>query len=205
MRKAMCFGFILVLLFFSLPIKGISDTEEKIEYQVIPDEAIRLRILAHSDSEDDQRIKHQVRDAVNAEISEWVQDMTDIDEARELIAQRVPDIEKTVADVLDTAGENKEFSVEYDSHVTFPVKVYGSYLYPAGEYEAVLITIGAGQGSNWWCVLFPPLCFLDFSAGTSVAEETDEATTDESEKTAEKEDDDSVEVKFFLFEWLGWS
>src|SRR5699024_1483428 len=66
-------------------------------------------------------------------------------------------------------------------------------------------TIGAGQGSNWWCVLFPPLCFLDFSAGTSVAEETDEATTDESEKTAEKEDDDSVEVKFFLFEWLGWS
>ncbi|MEH7280107.1 stage II sporulation protein R, partial [Bacillus toyonensis] len=56
-------------------------------------------------------------------------------------------------------------------NVKFPTKVYGNFIYPAGEYEAVLITIGKGEGANWWCVLFPPMCFLDFSSGTAVRKE----------------------------------
>ena len=68
--------------------------------------------------------------------------------------------------------------------VEFPTKLYGQFLYPAGQYEAVLITLGEGTGANWWCVLFPPLCFLDFSNGVAVSEGFDE----EEEKKAEEQE-----------------
>lgn len=166
------------------------------DYQVIPDDAIRLRILANSDSTEDQAMKEKVRDAVNLEITEWVADITDIEEARALIQDNLAEIEKVIHDVVG----NSDFAVAYDDEITFPMKLYGDYLYPAGEYEAILVTLGEGKGSNWWCVLFPPLCFLDFSFGTTV-----ESNTTTEEAVAADEPEEEVEVKFFLFEWLGWS
>lgn len=179
----------------------MSQLEEKqggTDYQVIPDEAIRLRILANSDSDADQELKRMVRDEVNEVITEWVAEITDIEEARKLIEARIPEINEIVKEVLKGEGSSDSFKVEYGSDITFPAKLYGDYVYPAGEYEAVLITIGEGKGDNWWCVLFPPLCFLDFSNGTTVAAEED---TEEEPQVAEEK----TEVKFFLFEWFGWS
>lgn len=187
--------------------------------QEIPDDAIRLRILANSDSEEDQQMKHKVRDQVNEYIDNLVVDITDIEEARQTIRENVPVLNKIVADELATEGMEMTHSVEYDSNVSFPTKKYGNYVYPAGEYEAVLITIGEGEGENWWCVLFPPLCFLDFSNETTVADtETDEEVEDQTqeidrseeeiddlEHNKQAEDEEEVEVKFFLFEWLGLS
>ena len=66
---------------------------------------------------------------------------------------------------LKREGSKDSFQVKFSKNVKFPTKVYGNFIYPAGEYEAVLITIGEGEGANWWCVLFPPMCFLDFRAG----------------------------------------
>src|SRR5699024_8940066 len=128
------------------------------EIQIIPDEAIRLRILANSDSAEDQQIKHLIRDEVNKEISSWVQHINDINVARELIETNISKVEETVARVLSEQGSAHTVDVRYGSNITFPVKLYDNFLYPAGEYEAVLITLGSGEGSNWWCVLFPPLC-----------------------------------------------
>lgn len=203
MRKLVFFVFISIILFFSFPIIGESrDQVEQDDIQVIPDEAIRLRILAHSDGEADQEIKRMVRDQVNKEITAWVNDIKDIQEARNLIQERVPEISGIVDETLKAEGKSSEFEVEYSENVSFPAKLYGSYLYPAGEYEAVLITIGEGKGSNWWCVLFPPLCFLDFGNGTSVSDEEEDVS---SMAEGSDEDEEEVEVKFFLFEWLGWS
>lgn len=171
---------------------------ENLDYQVIPDEAIRLRILANSDEEKDQQIKREVRDEVNRIVSRWVADITDIEEARELIQERLPEIDELVGEVLQESYENREYTVDYGKNITFPMKLYGDYLYPAGEYEAILITLGEGDGSNWWCVLFPPLCFLDFSFGTTVEAK-------DGELDQELEEEEETEVKFFLFEWLGWS
>lgn len=202
MKKLVFFAFIFIILFFSMPMIGTSQQGfSEDDYQVIPDDAIRLRILANSDNEADQQLKRKVRDHVNEKITKWVEHIADIDEARELIQDRLPEIEATIAEVLAKENSTDDFQVEYGEEVTFPVKLYGDYLYPAGEYEAVLITIGEGEGANWWCVLFPPLCFLDFSNGTSVAE----AGTDEVEEIEEEEDVEEAEVKFFLFEWLGLS
>lgn len=189
---------------------------------MIPDEAIRLRILANSDSEEDQALKRKVRDAVNEEITVWVAELTSIEAARELIQERLPEIEKIVARVLEEEKSNQSYSVDYGRNVQFPTKLYGQFLYPAGEYEAILISLGEAEGANWWCVLFPPLCFLDFSTGDAI-EASDEEGTDvameQEEQEVEKEDKqdkkdkkenaenqesegEEVEVKFFLVEFF---
>ncbi|MEC2837048.1 stage II sporulation protein R, partial [Bacillus thuringiensis] len=138
---------------------------------VIPKEAVRLRILANSDSDQDQALKRKVRDEVKAQIDGWVADLTSFEEARKVIQSHIPEIEKTVENTLKREGSKESFQVKFSKNVKFPTKVYGNFIYPAGEYEAVLITIGEGEGANWWCVLFPPMCFLDFSSGTAVRKE----------------------------------
>jgi stage II sporulation protein R len=185
------------------------------EPMVIPSEAIRLRILANSDNEEDQAIKRKVRDAINAEITEWVADLTSIEDARELIQSRLPEIQKIAEEVVADEGSDQKVNADFGK-VSFPTKLYGQFLYPAGEYEAILITLGEGKGANWWCVLFPPLCFLDFSNGVAVSEGFEEgekkgevkaeeiaADTDSEKETAPvytEEDEEPVEVKFFLAE-----
>ncbi|TRM10786.1 stage II sporulation protein R [Lentibacillus cibarius] len=205
MRKITVAIIIFFILLFSLPLVSTSEemgSDAESDVEVIPDEAIRLRILANSDKQDDQQLKRKVRDEVNAAITEWVGDITNIEQARTMIENRTPEIKKIVGDVLKEENKEQSYNVEYGKNVTFPAKLYGSYLYPAGEYEAVLITLGKGKGANWWCVLFPPLCFLDFSNGTSVAE----AEEKDENKADEREDkEDKAEVKFFLFEWFDWS
>lgn len=189
-------GLLFLLLSIIPVISAAKELQNKeLDYQVIPDEAIRLRILANSDSKKDQDIKHTVRDEVNKVITEWVKDIDDIEEARQLIGERLPELEEVVRDTLAKENSGQDFELEYREDVSFPAKLYGNYLYPAGEYEAILVTLGEGSGANWWCVLFPPLCFLDFSNGTSVA----------SEDTAEAEEEEEVKVEFFLFKWLGLS
>ncbi|MFC4024954.1 stage II sporulation protein R [Oceanobacillus longus] len=201
MKNLIFIVLIFFIIFLSMPLNGVSEeATNETDYKVIPEEAIRLRILANSDNEEDQELKRLVRDRVNEQVTEWVQYITDIEEARTLIDSRIPELNAIVAETLEEAGKDNEFEVEYGNNVTFPTKLYGDFLYPAGEYEAILITIGEGKGANWWCVLFPPLCFLDFFNGTSVAEEESSEDIEVAENVEEE-----TEVKFFLFEWFGWS
>ena len=205
--------FLLITIFILLP--QVPQNVSSDSQQMIPDEAIRLRILANSDNDEDQRIKRIVRDEVNAYISELVQSIDDIEEARNTIRTHVPKLEAIVERTLEEAEVDPIYTVAYRSDVSFPLKKYGDYIYPAGEYEAVLITIGDGAGANWWCVLFPPLCFLDFSNGATVADVDEEShEMEEDVKEEEQKDDEEaldqaeeeeVEVKFFLFDWLGLS
>ncbi|WP_102348226.1 stage II sporulation protein R [Bacillus sp. Marseille-P3661] len=186
---------------------------------VIPDEAIRLRILANSDSPADQELKRDIRDAVNAEITTWVEELTSIEDARDLIESRISEVEEIASEHLEQAGINQEVNVQFNRNVSFPTKIYGNFIYPAGEYEAILITLGEGQGANWWCVLFPPLCFLDFSNGDAVLDhDEEEEKQDDSEKSSKEEKEKSkttdkeytavetsaekVEVKSFLVEFF---
>ncbi|MGP4038905.1 stage II sporulation protein R [Gracilibacillus sp. D59] len=203
MRKLILFSVLIFLIIGFFPQKVTSHEQS---YQVIPDEAIRLRILANSDNEKDQEMKHAVRDAVNQEVTKWVEEMDDIDEARQLISSRIDDIDQIVKDTV--AKDPIKYTVEYRKDVEFPTKLYDNYLYPAGEYEAILITLGEAEGSNWWCVVFPPLCFLDFSFGTTVqAAEDGEEEKQEKQEDKKKEDEkekkeDEVEYTFFFLKWF---
>ncbi|MFD2638547.1 stage II sporulation protein R [Piscibacillus salipiscarius] len=195
--KYIMMGIALVLVIQFVYMESVAESKPATEagYQVIPDEAIRLRILANSNSDEDQEIKREVRDNVNAEITEWVEDLTSIEDARSHIQQNLGEIEAIVA---DTVG-NQSFSVKY-GEVEFPDKVYDRFVYPGGTYEAILITIGEGAGDNWWCVLFPPLCFVDFESGTTVLEHDEEEA--EKDTKQEQEEEEDVEVSFFLWDWL---
>ncbi|MED3326995.1 stage II sporulation protein R [Bacillus thuringiensis] len=159
---------------------------------VIPKEAVRLRILANSDSDQDQALKRKVRDEVKAQIDGWVADLTSFEEARKVIQSHIPEIEKTVENTLKREGSKESFQVKFSKNVKFPTKVYGNFIYPAGEYEAVLITIGEGEGANWWCVLFPPMCFLDFSSGTAVRKEEHVVKAESPEEEQVKQLDEEV-------------
>ena len=157
---------------------------------IIPNDAIRLRILANSDSKSDQALKRLVRDEVNKAITVWVSDLTSKEEARKVLHSRLPEIQRIAEQVVRKQNSKQDVQVELGK-VEFPTKLYGQFLYPAGQYEAVLITLGEGTGANWWCVLFPPLCFLDFSNGVAVSEGFDE---EEEKKAEEQEQMDPLET-----------
>ncbi|MDG5787330.1 stage II sporulation protein R [Evansella sp. AB-P1] len=205
---------ILILSWESHVILPVQADEE----QAIPEDSIRLRILANSNTPIDQTVKRDIRDAVNAQITLWVQELTELTEARDIIGENIDEINEIVAEKLDEVGSDEPFDVSL-KETNFPTKLYGSRLYPAGTYEAVQITIGDGQGDNWWCVLFPPLCFLDFSNGDAVDHETNDlsnetngmeetessndnlnATSNEKSGDTEghKTDEEEVKVSFFI-------
>ncbi|MBS4212580.1 stage II sporulation protein R [Neobacillus rhizophilus] len=175
--KLVVWGYLVVLSLATMLNLYMPKTEAaQKESIVIPGEAIRLRILANSDFEEDQAIKRKVRDAVNAQITLWVQDLTSMEEARKVIKGHLPEIQGIAEKVVSESGSDQSVNVEFGK-VQFPTKLYGQFLYPAGKYQAVLITLGAGEGANWWCVLYPPLCFLDFSNGVAVSEGFEEKET----------------------------
>lgn len=187
----------------------------------IPEESIRLRILANSDNAIDQAVKRHVRDAVVEEMGRWVNAQHSIEEARLTIHAHMSDIERVVAEELQSRGFEYGFKAELGI-VPFPTKMYGSKVYPAGDYEALRITLGKGEGQNWWCVLFPPLCFVDAVSGeataaaatTAVASSADVqgggavvkagsgAQPEAAAATANTDEQQAPEVKFFLWEVL---
>lgn len=134
----------------------------------IPEESIRLRILANSDSPADQALKRHVRDAIVEEMNGWVLEPENIEAARSVIRARLPELTRVVEREMERYGYAYASRVELGV-VPFPAKMYGNKVYPAGDYEALRVTIGEGAGQNWWCVLFPALCFVDGAKGEAVA------------------------------------
>lgn len=192
----------------------------------IPEQSIRLRILANSDAPEDQLVKRVIRDEVIRQMSEWVTEPDGIEAARGAVQGHLLELEALVGSVLEMSGYNYDYRVEL-GQVPFPTKIYGSKVYPAGDYEALRITLGKGEGQNWWCVLFPPLCFVDGKAGVAVAKKSDDSAAKGAVKaaaakqpskeaastavTAPNDGGDSgqqVEMKFFVWElvvkMVGW-
>jgi len=133
----------------------------------IPTEALRLRIIANSDSVADQNLKLAIRDAIVANVAKRLQGVKDSAEARATVLQAVPELQALALEVVQKHGYHYSVHTEVGK-VPFPTKIYGNQVYPAGMYQALRIVIGQGQGQNWWCVLFPPLCFVDIADGDAV-------------------------------------
>jgi stage II sporulation protein R len=187
----------------------------------IPEESIRIRILANSDSAQDQWVKKQVQEAITASINSWNQTYTTIEDARLDVERHLPDLNQVVGAVLSQYGFTYGHQVEL-GQVAFPAKVFGKETYPAGQYEALRVTLGEGRGENWWCVLFPPLCFgggtvKAKAAAAAKPEQVVEAIAkakpstasldtkaekvekvDESKEVNQKNEAEEVEARFFL-------
>lgn len=168
----------------------------------IPEQSIRLRIIANSDSPQDQILKREIRDHINNYLTTKVGTLDSLDEAREKMKAELPQIQEIVTQTITKNGFTYDSKVELGV-VPFPTKMYGQYVYPAGDYEALRVTVGEGLGENWWCVLFPPLCFVDISTGDAVKNE--EVIPTSADQTEEEEGQSgpqlpNIQVKFFLFE-----
>lgn len=168
---------------------------------VIPNDSIRLRILANSDRPEDQLVKRDIRDAIVQQMNAWVDKLENpqsLDQARSLIAAHLPEIDRLVGAELARRGIVYNHQVEL-ARVPFPTKMYGGLVYPAGNYEALRVTLGQGKGQNWWCVLFPPLCFIDAGSGEAAQTVAAKADYGDGRKTANGKE---PEVRFFLWDAL---
>jgi len=120
---------------------------------------IRLHVIANSDSVSDQRLKLKVRDAVIAYMDDQ-EYLRTVNDTRSHMEDNLRRLETIAAGVI--ASEGYDYKAKADIGIRYiPEKTYGDITFPAGNYEALNITIGDGEGANWWCVLFPPLCLLD--------------------------------------------
>ncbi|WP_258111071.1 stage II sporulation protein R [Alicyclobacillus sp. SP_1] len=133
----------------------------------IPKEALRLRIIANSDSPADQQLKREVRNAIVLQVGQWMHGVTSSTEARDIVESHVAELQSIALHVVREHGFHYGVQTAV-AKVHFPTKIYGNQIYPAGRYEALRIILGKGQGANWWCVLFPPLCFVDIAEGDAV-------------------------------------
>lgn len=146
---------------------GVNPNKDEAALARHSEDLIRFHVLANSDSEEDQALKRAVRDAILEEVSPRLAESKSLEESRQILTGMRPEIEQIAQAVVWDWGKTYEVKTDY-GYFTFPTKSYGSLVLPAGEYEAVRVLIGKAEGSNWWCVLFPPLCFVDIEHSTAV-------------------------------------
>ena len=130
----------------------------------ISDNIIRMHIVAESDSDIDQEVKLKVRDEVMEYLSGRIDKEASAEEGAKQIKKEIPAIEEIAKSVLTENGHEAIAKAEYGNY-PFPTKKYENIELPAGSYNALKITLGKGEGQNWWCVVFPPLCFADSANG----------------------------------------
>ncbi len=142
----------IIIILFIITIVFVSINEK--ENILIPDDAIRFRIIANSNSKEDQDLKKVIKKDVEKELFELLNNVDNINDARKIINNNLDKIDNIVS----------KYNVSYDisfGNNYFPVKEYKGIKYESGNYESLVIKLGNAVGNNWWCVLFPPLCLLD--------------------------------------------
>lgn len=189
--------FILITILFTLIFSGgvipLEDTSGQSS-----DDLIRLHVLANSDSETDQALKYIVKDAIVKEVAPKFSSSGSINESREILLANLSQVEDIARNTLKHLDSDYDVKAQY-GRFFFPTKYYGSFSLPAGEYEAVKVVIGEGKGANWWCVLFPPLCFV---ATEEKAEEVSKVKNGYPLNTPDKFKKSEIRVSFKIVEWV---
>lgn len=169
----------------------------------IAKEIVRLHVIANSDSDNDQKLKMRVKESVVMYLRETMGKAVTVEEAKEQIKEKLPQIEQIAKQKMQSEGYFYEVKAEL-GNCYFPVKQYGDLTFPAGQYEALRIEIGKSKGRNWWCVMYPSLCFVD-SVYQIVPDESKEKLR--TSLTAEEYDSlldggDEVHYSSKIIEWV---
>lgn len=201
MRRKIIAGVLCLMLMAG----AMNQTKEYIErgqvQQEIAEKVLRFHVRANSDTPEDQSLKLKVRDAVGSQMSEYLSEVTNLKACRSTVDAHLGDIVKTAEDVI--AQEGYAYPVEaYVAKVDFPDKTYGEYTFPAGSYEALEVVIGSGTGHNWWCVMYPNMCFS--GSGYEVVEKDakkslQKTLSEEEYKTLMEEKNYTVKCKYLKF------
>jgi len=169
----------------------------------IAENVIRFHVLAHSDECTDQLIKDIVRIGVLAEFEHLLNSTENLEESRQLLKAELPNIQAYAEAVVRKLGFDHPVGVRMYK-TFFPTQKYGSLSFPPGMYEALQITIGDGVGQNWWCLMFPPLCFVDMTGTDAGRRQLADTVSEESFRLITHQDQDAnptMEVRFRVVEW----
>ena len=163
-KRAVKICFVLAVILAALTTAGIyfrvdAAAQERLQ-EHLAQEVLRFHVLANSDSDEDQELKLQVRDAVLAYMEENMPEEDSADAVKDWARAHIDAIEDVSRSVITENGADHPVSAAVTT-CWFPDKSYGDVTFPAGNYEALRIEIGAAEGHNWWCVLYPGLCFMD--------------------------------------------
>lgn len=196
-------SFVLLLILFTcfiiITIKSYATTV----FNDLNNSFFRLHIIANSDSEIDQNLKLKVRDAIIEYMNTLIQNISSKSDAINICNNHLADFENIAKEVINQEGFDYPVSLKIGNFY-FPTKYYGNISLPAGNYDALKIEIGKAQGKNWWCSLFPPLCFVDMSSGI-----IDDESKELLEENLSKEDfaiitsnSGDIHIKFKIIEFL---
>ncbi len=150
-----------LLIAFLLTLSDGRQNDEALAARIAP-EILRFHVLANSDSSEDQNLKLKVRTMLLNSIYEDLGESASLEETKGYIISHKDSLEKKAEHYMKKLGYSYPAHMEL-ANSYFPTKTYGDMVFPCGNYEAVRVKIGEGKGRNWWCVLYPPLCFTDSS------------------------------------------
>lgn len=192
MKKMIVFILLIGLIVWGSGIVG--------DREALGKDLIRLHVVGESDSEADQAVKLQVRDAVLSYLESVEEQMPDMESAKLFLQTNLKQLEDISNKALAAAGSKAKAMVTLAKEA-FPTREYDTFSLPAGVYESLRITIGEGEGKNWWCVVFPRLCVSATTADmrdTAVGAGFSEELTDTLAGTSR------TKVRFFVLDCLGW-
>ena len=193
-----------IISIMSIYIKNEADKIDNVS-ESYKEKLIRFHVIANSDTEEDQELKLKVRDEIISYLQPKLENSSSIEESEKIITSEYDNLQSISREtIIDNGYEyDVKVGIEYSN---FPTKQYSNVILPAGEYKALKVVIGEGKGKNWWCVMFPPLCFVDEENGV-IDKSTDEklqSVLDEEEynliTTKNKEEGNVVKFKFKIVE-----
>ena len=205
-----------VLIFNGCQSIAINTKESSLEltelnYDDIKDKLIRFHVIANSDTDEDQNLKLKVRDKVVEALSEKLSNVNSLEEAENVLKENIDYVNEIAKEVIEENNYTYEVNTML-SYENFPDKVYGDCVFPQGNYEAFRVIIGEGKGQNWWCVMFPSLCFVDESKNSvdssylkeeieNIEPKNNETINEDKEKNKESSNvNNGVKFKFKIVE-----
>ena len=191
---------ILILLSLFILISAISYVDAVSNN--IADSVFRLYVIANSDSKEDQELKLKVRDELLSYMNIISKDSTSKQEAMQIVNEHKEEFTQIAKKVIKENGYNYTVNVQIGK-ADFPTKYYGDITLPAGTYDALKVQIGEAKGQNWWCVMFPPLCFVDVSTGIvpdNSKQELKQSLDNEEYDLISKTDNNEISFKFKIVE-----
>ena len=159
-RLLICIAIIIIVSLVIVKEEVKTDIDACRIQESIAQNIIRFHVRANSDSDSDQKLKLKVKNEVVTFLQPILAQSDSVEESRNIIAQHMQEIKDTALDTIHNEGYSYDVDVYFEKSY-FPMKSYADVTFPPGEYEAFRIDIGEADGRNWWCVLYPPLCFVD--------------------------------------------
>jgi stage II sporulation protein R len=171
----------------------------------ISNSVFRLHVIANSNSEQDQNLKYLVRDSLLNYMNDLCANCSSKEEAIEIVTTHQDEFKQVALSTIHKEGYSYDVNIEI-GNFEFPTKQYGDISLPAGFYDALKVEIGSAEGKNWWCVMFPSLCFVDISSGIvpdDSKEDLQQSLSDEEYALISDNNDYAIKFKFKLLEFFG--